>query len=84
MGAMSKKQWTKHVGYSLSAGGHIDQPAIDAIVASLPNDFVFVDVDLRFAILEELAYFSVEKLAEWGKFVSDRQKDIPLQIVNDI
>jgi len=83
LGAMSKSQWTRYTAYSTN-GSHIDLRGVESIVASLPNDFVFVDVDMRLAVVDELTPLPVEKLREWSDFVSGMQRKIPLRIIDDI
>lgn len=81
LGAMSKSQWTRHTAYSTN-GSHIDLLGVNSIVASLPNDFVFIDVDMR--LVDELTPLPAETLREWSDFVSGMQRKIPLRIIDDI
>ena len=82
LGAMSKSQWTAHLRYS--GTGHLDAKAIAEIVESLPTDFVFVDLDMRFGVTDNTSSLPRSKLAEWASFVKSKQSAIPKQIINDL
>lgn len=84
VGAMSKGQWVKHVNYNLKPSGHVSKEAINSIVRDLPNDFIYIDLDLRFTAIPTSSGLPKEKLQEWGKFVFDRQKNVPAKIISDL
>ena len=77
LGAMTKSQWTTHLRYS--GAGHLDAIAVSSIVENLPSDFVFVDIDMRFATTDNSTSLPREKLAEWASIVKSKQTAIPKQ-----
>ena len=64
LGAMTKSQWTTHLRYI--GAGHLDAIAVSSIVENLPSDFVFVDIDMRFATTDNSTSLPREKLAASG------------------
>lgn len=84
VGPMSKGEWVQHVPYASPQDGYPKRKQVTTVIKSLPESFIFVDLDLRYAsknLAEEK--LSVDSCYTWLDNLRDKGKLIPKTILSD-